>query len=113
MMMTCLTIFVHNLEIPKLQALEKEELEGEITLEECKEVFKTFSSGKSSAEDGFSWEFYSCRFFALLSDDLINCYNAAYREGESQYLSAEVLLISYRRRIQIYIAWQIGGRLLY
>ena len=34
--------FVQNLEIPKLQDWEKEELEGEITLEECKEVLKTF-----------------------------------------------------------------------
>ena len=34
--------FVQNLEIPKLQDLEKEELEGEITLEEC-----------------FTWEFYN------------------------------------------------------
>ena len=34
--------FVQNLDIPKLQDLEKEELEGEITLEECKEDLTTF-----------------------------------------------------------------------
>ena len=83
---------VHNLEIPKLQDLEKEDLEGELTLEECKEVLKTFSSGKSPGEDGFSWESYNC-FFDLLSEDLINCYNAAYIEKEKcQYLSAEVTI---------------------
>ena len=54
---------------------EKEELEGEITLEESKEVLKTFSSEKSPG-DGFTWEFYNC-FFDLLSEDLINCFNAA------------------------------------
>ena len=70
--------FVQNLD--KLQDLEKEELEGEITLEECK-VLKTLSSGKSPGEDGFTWEFYNC-FFDLLSEDLINCYNAAYKKGE-------------------------------
>ena len=69
------------MEITELQDLEKEGLEEEITLEECKEVLKTFSSGKSPGEDGFTWEFYNC-FFDLLSEDLINCYNAAYREGE-------------------------------
>ena len=53
--------FVQNLDIPKLRDLEKEELEGEITLEECKEVLKTFSSGKSPGEDGFAWEFYNCK----------------------------------------------------
>jgi hypothetical protein len=57
--------FVHNLEIPNLQDLEKEELEGEITLEEYKEVLNTFSSGKSPGEDGFTREFYNC-FFDLL-----------------------------------------------
>ena len=30
--------FVHNLEMPKLQDLEKEKLEGKITLKECREV---------------------------------------------------------------------------
>ena len=85
--------FIHSLEIPKLQDLEKEELEGEITLEECK-VLKTFSCGKSPGEDGFSWEFYNC-FFDLLSEVLINCYNAAKEKEKCQYLSAEVLLLLY------------------
>ncbi|KAL9989464.1 hypothetical protein ACROYT_G004020 [Oculina patagonica] len=69
--------FVRNLELPKLRDVDKEELEGEITTDECKEVLKSFSSGKSSGEDGFTCEFYNC-FFELLGEDLINCYNAAY-----------------------------------
>ena len=73
--------FVRNLELPKLRDLDKEELEGEITIDECKEVLKSFSSGKSPGEDGFTWEFYNC-FFDLLGEDLINCYNAAYKTGE-------------------------------
>ena len=48
---------VHNLEIPKLQDLEEEELESKITQEECKEVLKTFSGGKSPGQDSFTWEF--------------------------------------------------------
>ena len=67
------------MDIPKLQDLEKDELEREITLEKCKEVLKTFSSGKSPGEGGFTWEFYNC-FFDILSEDLINYYNAAYKE---------------------------------
>ena len=50
-------------------------------MDECKEVLKSFSSGKSPGEDGFTWEFYNC-FFDLLGEDLINCYNAAYKTGE-------------------------------
>ena len=63
--------FVHNLEIRKLQDLEKEDLEGKITLEEAEEVLKTFSNRKSPGEDSFTWEFHNC-FFNLLNEDLIN-----------------------------------------
>ena len=97
--------FIQNLDIPKLQDLEKEaELEREITLEECKEVLKTFFSGKSPDEDGFTWKFYNC-FFDLLSEDLvISCCNAVYniRREKCQYPSAEALSLLYRKRTQIY-----------
>ena len=72
--------FVQNLDIPKLQDFEKEELEGEITLVECKEVLKTFSSGKSTGEDGFTWVLKL--FLQPTGEDQINYYNAAYKEGE-------------------------------
>ena len=73
--------FLENLEIPRLQDSMRSELEGEITLKECKNILRTFSSGKSPGDDGFTWEFYKC-FFDLLGQDLVNSFNALYRAGE-------------------------------
>ena len=70
-------LFVQGLKTPKLQDQQRNELEGEITLAECKVVLRTFSNGKSPGEDGFTWEFYNC-FFDLLGQDLVNCFNEAY-----------------------------------
>ena len=73
--------FIDNLEIPRLPDLVSSELEGEITLQECKDILCTFSRGKSPGEDGFTFEFYNC-FFDLLGQDLVDCFNASYRAGE-------------------------------
>ena len=74
-------LFVQSLKTRKLQDQQRNELEGEITLAECKVVLRTFSSGKSPGKDGFTWEFYDC-FFDLLGQDLVNCFNEAYVKGE-------------------------------
>ena len=55
--------FIANLELTKLEDSVSSELEGEITLRECKDILCTFSSGKSPGEDGFTCEFYNCFFF--------------------------------------------------
>ena len=73
--------FVQNLDIPKLDDTQRDELEGEITLKECRDILRTFSSGKSPGDDGFTWEFYNY-FFDLLGQDLVNCFNCAYKKGE-------------------------------
>ena len=78
-------LFVQSLKTPKLQDQQRNELEGEITLAECKVVLRTFSNGKSPGEDGFTWEFYNC-FFDLLGQDLVNCFNEAYEKGEMSIL---------------------------
>ena len=73
--------YIENLELPRLEDSASSELEGEITLKECKDILSTFSRGKSPGEDGFTWEFYNC-FFYLLGQDLVDSFNASYREGE-------------------------------
>ena len=44
-------LFVQSLKTPKLQDQQRNELEGEITLAECKVVLQTFSSGESPGKD--------------------------------------------------------------
>ena len=56
------TSFTENLELPRLEDSVSSELEGDITLKECKDILSTFSRGKSPGEDGFTWEFYNCFF---------------------------------------------------
>ena len=75
------TSFIENLELPRLEDSLSSELEGEITLKECKDILSTFSRGKSPGDDGFTWEFYNC-FFDLLGQDLVDSFNASHRAGE-------------------------------
>ena len=57
--------------------MDKNTLEGELTVEECRQILKTFSNG----EDGFTVEFY-VQFFELLAPNMFASLNAAYLHGE-------------------------------
>ena len=50
-------------------------------MEECRQILKTFSNGKSPGEDGFTVEFY-VQFFEFFAPDLLASLNAAYLHGE-------------------------------
>ena len=73
--------FVHTVQLPKLSDDDKENLEGELTIEECCSILKTFNFGKSPGEEGFTVEFYT-KFFDLLASDLVESLNTAYLRGE-------------------------------
>ena len=73
--------FVGNVVLPQLSEVDKNMLEGELTVEECRQILKTFSNGKSPGEDGFTVEFY-VQFFELLAPDMLASLNAAYLHGE-------------------------------
>ena len=73
--------FIEDIKIPKLDNKEKNELEGLLTLEECKKVLETFRDNKSPGEDGFTAEFYK-HLFDLVGTDLINSLNQAFEVGE-------------------------------
>ena len=69
------------MQLPRLSDDDKENLEGELTIEECRHILKTFNFGKSPGEDGFTVEFYT-KFFELLASDLVESLNTAYSRGE-------------------------------
>jgi len=46
--------FIQELRLPKLSDEERDELEGLLTYDECKQVLETFQNDKSAAEDGFT-----------------------------------------------------------
>ena len=74
-------LFISNLIFPKLSNEDKEELEGPLTLDECKNVLEIFQENKSPGEDGFTVEFYKC-FFDLVGSYLLESLNAGYEVGK-------------------------------
>ena len=64
--------FVENLDIPKLFFEESMSLESDLTLDEIKNVLKSFQSNKSPGEDGFD----------LIGIHLLNSYNEAFTKGQ-------------------------------
>ena len=67
------------MQLPELSDDDNENLEGEITIAECRLILKTFNFGKSPDEDGFTVEFYYyMKFFELLASDLVEILNTAY-----------------------------------
>ena len=82
--------FIQELRLAKLSDEERDELEGPLTYDECKQILETFQNDKSPGEDGFTVEFYKF-FFELLGHNLVESFNEAYEANE--------LSISQRRGI--------------
>ena len=73
--------FIQHLQIPKLSDEDRDNLEGPLCYEECKNVLESFQNDKSPGEDGFTVEFYKL-FYDLLSENLLACLNEAYEKNE-------------------------------
>ena len=61
--------------------MKKEGIRGLHNDRGMRQNLKNFSPSKSPGDDGFMAEFY-CSFFDVVSRDLVNSFNAAYKEGE-------------------------------
>ena len=73
--------FIQHLQIPKLSDEDRDNLEGPLCYEECKNVLESFQNDKSPGEDGFTVEFYKL-FYDLLSENLLACLNEVYEKNE-------------------------------
>ena len=74
-------LFTRNVIFPKLPDEDREEIEGPLTLDECKHVLELFQENKSPGEDGFTVEFYKY-FFDSVESYLLESLNAAYEVGK-------------------------------
>ena len=54
--------FIQELRLAKFSDEERDELEGPLTYDECKQIVETFQNDKSPGEDGFTVEFYNFFF---------------------------------------------------
>ena len=73
--------FMEPLRISKLKTKDREEMEGPLSVEECKKALDTFEGDKTPGEDCFTVEFYKT-FFDLIGQDLVASFNAAYEVNE-------------------------------
>ena len=74
-------LFTRNLIFPKLSAEDREEIEGLLSLNECKRRLELFQENKSPGVDGFTIEFYKY-FFDSVGSYLLESLNAAYKLGK-------------------------------
>ena len=81
---------------------DRDNLEGPLNYEECKNVLESFQNDKSPGEDGLAVEFYNL-FYDLLSENLLACVNEANEENE--------LTISQRRGIITLVPKEDGSLL--
>ena len=76
-----ITLFLGNLNIPKLSEREKNSCEGKIYVSECHKLLDSFQNNKTPGNDGIPIEFYK-KFWSLISDPLINSINECFEKGE-------------------------------
>ena len=96
--------FLNELNIPKLSEEQKQSCEGEISLEECKDVLDSFQNNKSPGNDGLPIEFYkTC--WDLISDSFIDCVKETYKYGEmsSSQRKAVITLIEKKDKDRTFI----------
>ena len=76
------SLYVEQLELPRLTHEMSLKADGLLTYEECNERLDIFSAGKFPGEDGFTVEFY-LTFFDLIGNDLVDSLNSAYIKMEN------------------------------
>lgn len=74
-------LFISNVIFPKLSDEDREEIEGPLTLNECKRVLESFQENKWPGKDGFTVKFYKY-FFDSVGSYLLESLNAAYEVGK-------------------------------
>ena len=79
---------------------DRDECEGEITLDEVRSAIKYFTNDKSPGCDGLTAEFYQT-FFGVIGSDLVDVINYAFEN--------EKLTLTMRRDINVLI-WKFNER---
>ena len=80
--------FVENVVLPQLSEVDRNTLEGQLTVEECRQILETFSNGKSPGEEvsQLSFMFSSLSFLRLIclqvSTQLISTRKCLFLRGE-------------------------------
>ena len=76
-----ISLFLDNLNIPKLSEVDKNVCEGKISADECYKSLDSFQNNKTPGNDGIPIEFYK-KFWSLISDPFICSANECFEKGE-------------------------------
>ena len=90
--------------IPRLSDFDKQSCEGELTINECKDVLKTFDNGKTPGNDGLPIEFYKT-FWDVVGKYFVECMNYGFNAGEmtSSQKQAIITLIDKKGKDREYL----------
>lgn len=72
--------FLNDIDIPTLSNDQRENCEGELTIEECKNSLDSLCNGKTPGIDGLPAEFYKT-FWHLIGPPLLDTLNSSYRQS--------------------------------
>ena len=73
--------FLKTVDMPRLTPEETEKIDKPITKKDIYDCLQDMENDKSPGNDGLPKEFY-ITFFDLIVDNLIQCYNCCFEEGE-------------------------------
>ena len=73
--------YMSQITVPKLDQDERDSCEGQLTLEECEKVMKSFKNGKAPGNDGIPAKFYK-KFWPVFGRYMVDSLNTSYVEGE-------------------------------
>ena len=96
--------FFENLNLPKLNEVDLEDLERPMTKEECFETLKLSSKGKCRGSDGFTVEFY-LHFWSILGEEMVQSFNQALIYGHLNITQRQgiIKVVPKKRKNKLYL----------
>ena len=94
-----ITLFLDNLNIPKLSDTEKNSCEGKISVSQCHKLLDSFQNNKTPGNDGIPIEFYK-KFWSLISDPLINSINECFEKGEMPVSQKQAIITLIEKKVK-------------
>lgn len=87
-----ISLFLDNLNIPKLSETGKNCCEGKISADGCYKLLDRFQNNKMPGNDGISIEFCT-KFWSLISDPFISSVNEFFEKGEKSVSQKQAVII--------------------
>ena len=89
-----ISLFLDNLNIPKLYEVDKNVCESKVSAHECYKSLDSFQNNKTSGNDGMPIEFYK-KFWSLISDPFICSANECFEKGEMSVSQKQAVILLY------------------